>query len=134
MGTDGPSCWTRAGFSAGSSPGAILASLPYEAQEQILAQLPRLPRFTPHTVLDPEILRTELAETPQRGYSIRDPDDELGARGAGAPILGPHQRVVGGISVGGPIGRIPVEMILELGELVKEEAKIISRQLARMTF
>ncbi|MDI3270459.1 MAG: IclR family transcriptional regulator [Bacillota bacterium] len=124
----------RTTLHAGAVPKAILAFLPPVEQETILAQLPHLPRFTPNTTTDPAQLANELEAIRARGYSISDQDYELGARGVGAPIFGHNQQVVGGISVGGPIGRIGVEKLRELGEMVAGEAKVISRQLTQISF
>jgi len=119
----------RALLHAGATSKAVLAWLSESEQEDWLRMLPLLPRLTESTVLDPELLRSELAATRERGYSITDQDYEPGARGVGAPILGPDGRPIGGLSVGGPHERVDDRAIERFGRLAVEAAARISRRL-----
>lgn len=119
----------RTGLHAGASPKAMLAFLPAEAQEEVIALLPSLHRYTGRTARDPDLFRGELAGIRERGYSISDEDFEEGARGVGAPIFGRDGRVVGGISAGGPISRVGPSQVEPFGQLVVLAARRISRLL-----
>lgn len=119
----------RSPLHVGASPKAMLAFFPPEEQEKVYAMVPYYQKYTEKTVNDPDLLRAEMAETKERGYSISDEDFELGARGTGAPIFDQHGRVVAGITVGGPISRVGYDKLPEFGQLVIEEAKRISRLL-----
>ncbi len=114
---------------AGAVPKAILSVAPDELRERVLANLGELPRFGPRTPTDPDALRTELDETRRRGYSISDGDFDGAARGAGAALFDAGGQVVGGISVGGPTFRVGDADLRRFGDLVREAALGISREL-----
>lgn len=114
---------------AGASPLAILAHMPPDEQEHILLNLPKLPRYTPKTVLEPNRLRQELQAIRARGYSISDEDVDISARGVGAPLFDHGGKVVAAISMGGPSFRIDEAKLHSFGQLIVQEAKLISRQL-----
>lgn len=120
---------TRAPLHAGAVPKALLAYLPPERQEKILAMLPFFPKYTEHTCTDPERLRAELEQIRRQGFAVSDQDFELGASGVGAPIFNEDGQVVGGISAGGPITRVTLQRVQELAPLVQAAAAKISRRL-----
>lgn len=114
---------------AGAVPKAILSVAPEELRERVLASLLELPRFGPRTATDPDALRRELDETRRRGYSISVGDFDGAARCAGAPLFDATGQVAGGISVGGPTFRVDDADLRRFGELVREAARGISREL-----
>lgn len=114
---------------AGACPQAILAFLPAEQQEQVLAQLPALPRYTPRTVLDPDRLRQVLAAVREQGFAVSDEDVDVGARGVGAPIFDGSGYPTGAISVAGPSFRLPDGVVERYGALVKQAAAEITARL-----
>lgn len=119
----------RTPLHAGACPKAALAFLPPARQEEVIALLPDLPRFTPHTLGAPDDLRAELAATRARGYAISDRDIDEEARGVGAAVFGPDERVVGAVSVGGPASRMTPARLAELGDVIQGAAHRVSRQL-----
>lgn len=70
-----------------------------------------LPRLTQHTVTDPEGLVRELDLTRQRGYAVDDEEYEIGMRCIAAPIRGADGRIVGAISLSGPLPRMSSDRI-----------------------
>lgn len=114
---------------AGATPKAMLAFLPFDEQEEVLAELPTYPQYTPYTTINAEKLRTELAEIRRRGYSISDQDFELGGRGVGSPIFDRHGIPVAGISVGGPVSRVSDHTLALWGPMIAAAADSISREL-----
>ena len=114
---------------AGACPQAILAFLPDEDRERVLAQLPGLPRYTPRTVLDADELRRILGRVRENGYALSDEDVDPGARAVGAPIFGLSGVPVGAISVAGPSFRLPDDLIERLGALVKQAAGEVTARL-----
>lgn len=107
---------------------AILAALPDEELEAVLARTQFLPR-TPNTITTPTALRQELAVTRARGYAIDNVENEEGIRCVGAPVYGHTGRVVASISVSGPIFSVTMAGIDELGRLVADIGQQISRAL-----
>jgi len=106
---------------------AILAYYPPEQVEAIIRE--GLPARTPFTLTSPESLRAELERIRGEGFAIDDQENELGVRCTGAPIFDYTGKVVGAISVSGPASRITRERSLELGSVVNEAAKEVSRKM-----
>ena len=119
----------RTPLHAGACPKAVLAFLPTAEQDAVLARLPEMPRFTPHTELNSAALRAELERIRVRGYAISDLDIDDEARGVGAPIFGSAGQAIAAISVGGPASRMTPARLAELGEQIRSAAQRISRQL-----
>jgi len=106
---------------------AILAYYPQDQVEVIIRE--GLPARTPFTLTSPESLRAELERIRGEGFAIDDQENELGVRCTGAPIFDYTGKVVGAISVSGPASRITRERSLELGSVVNEAAKEVSRKM-----
>lgn len=83
----------------GAAPRALLAF----DEENLLAPLlaEGLNRRTEHSLVDPEHLRADLAETRRRGYSLSDEDVTPGVGAIGAPVLDSDGRSVAALSFGG---------------------------------
>lgn len=114
---------------AGAVPKAILAHLPAERRDAVLARLSDYPRYTDNTLVDASELEAEIERIRARGYSISDEDYDASARGVGAPIFDHAQRVVGGVSVGGPSFRVGRDDLERFASLMTREARAISQRL-----
>ena len=106
---------------------AILAFSPREFQEAVMAR--GLAPMTPYTITDPEILRRELAETRERGYSITRMEMGLNSASVGVPIRDAEDTVLGAISLIVEASRADVA---RLAPPIKAVARGISRQLAAL--
>lgn len=91
---------------------AILAFLPEERIDAIIKS-PGLPDATENTITDREELEGELAEIRKRGVSFNTEERIQGLCAVGAPIMSPHQQVLGGISIAGPKNRLQGETFQE---------------------
>jgi DNA-binding IclR family transcriptional regulator len=72
------------------------------ADQSLVNQTLRAPleRFTPHTIVDPEELRRELAKIKKSGYAISDRQVEMVSTSVAAPIRGPDPAgVVAALSI-----------------------------------
>lgn len=107
---------------------AMLAFLPAEQREEILPALTFV-QFTRRTISNAARLRRELLRTAQQGFAIDDQEADLGARCVAAPILDESGKVVGAISVSGPITRISRERAQVYAIAVKKGARQISARL-----
>lgn len=118
----------RMPWNAGTSPKVLLAYLPDEQRERILAR-GGFQRFTERTITDPDRLRREVLAIRDRGYYVgsRDLDDE--ALGVSAGVFDHTGQVVGAINVSGPASRLTPDDIDRLVELIAQAAAEISRQL-----
>lgn len=84
---------------------AILAHLPRERVEWIIDKY-GLPAKTENTITDRDALFEELATIRERGYSLNDEEEIKGLQAIGAPVTNRHGRVLGSISVSGPVRRM----------------------------
>jgi DNA-binding IclR family transcriptional regulator len=103
---------------AGASGRAILAFLPEDAREAILRQ--PLARLTQATVIEPDLLRSQLAAVRERGLAVSRGERQLGAAAVAAPVFDRHG-VTGAIAISGPEQRFD-DLAVERGERLLEAA------------
>jgi len=109
---------------AGASVQAMLAFLPREEQENILAR--PLKGFTPDTITDPGKLRRRLQAIRRNGYAVTRGELYPGAVGIAAPVFDREHRVVASIAVSGPAQRIG-----ERQKLIAEHTVRVARKISR---
>ena len=83
---------------------SILAFSPEGEAASILGQK-MLPRVTPHTMVDPQLILHELAKIRQQGYAIETEEGALQATCLGAPVLDAEGLAVAALSISGPTYR-----------------------------
>lgn len=111
----------------GSSGKGILAFLPPDEQDDIIARLPDpIPGLRP---LSRAELREELAAARERGFVVSHGERFEGAIGVSAPIYDATQRVIGDIVVSWPDNRTSPQREAQLGVGAREAAAEISRGL-----
>jgi DNA-binding IclR family transcriptional regulator len=76
---------------------ALLAFAEPGEVDRILAR--PLKAYTPMTIVDPDKLKTELAEVRQRGYAQEREETFRGIMCLAAPVLGPGGTCVGAVSL-----------------------------------
>jgi IclR family acetate operon transcriptional repressor len=106
---------------------AMLAWLDEEAVEGVIAA--GLPAVTERTITDPARLRAELAEVRRMGYAVDDRENEPEVRCVAAPIFDHAERVAGALSVSGLTSRMRPARVREVGPLVAQACREISRVL-----
>jgi IclR family acetate operon transcriptional repressor len=107
---------------------AILAHLEPERVDAYLSRVTLHPR-TPRTITDPEGLKQDLRRIRARGWSFDDEEIFPGLRCVAAPIFGLDGRAVAGISVAGPVTRMPKDSLSRFSSQVVAAALEISRRL-----
>ncbi len=112
---------------AGATGKCMLAFLPEEAQESVLAG--SLDQLTPATMSDPELLRAELKDIRETGVAVSVEERQRGVGAIASPLFGPHGEVLGAISVAGPTQRFTPEFIAENRPRVLRAAQTISQKL-----
>lgn len=85
----------------GAGPRVLLAGADDAFVEEYL-QGATLTRFTPHTIVTAQALRSDVRDTRATGYAISDEDDVLGMAAVGAPIRDHTGRVTATLSLSGP--------------------------------
>ena len=108
----------------------MLAYLPPDRLDKVLAG--ELLKFTIHTITDPDKLRQELAQIPERGYAGAREELEDGLNAVAAPITDHTGRVVAAASIAGPAYRVAPEMFSHLAGQLVEVTEQISRQLGHV--
>lgn len=114
---------TRGPLHAMSNGKAILASLPPAEVEAYIQE--GLPAITPRTIVDPSVLRAELAKIAQLGYSVCHEEIEEGVVSVGAAIRrGGH--TVASLSISGPASRMLDDLLDNYGKKVHQAAESIA--------
>ncbi|MDO4523479.1 MAG: IclR family transcriptional regulator [Eubacteriales bacterium] len=96
---------------------AMMAYLPEKVIDEYLSH--PLKKYTDYTITDPAVLRTELARTRTRGYSIDNMEHEFGVRCIGMPIFNKYKKLEGGISISGPAEHLSTEKLEEYAIILK---------------
>lgn len=84
---------------------------------------------THRTITDKEKLWQELRITRERGYSLDEGENEIGACCVGAPLFDRHKQVVGAISLSAPSSRLQGDFIQDAAKAVMATAEAISLRL-----
>ncbi len=111
-----------------TSTGKMLLACLSTAEQEAFLQRP-LPQATPQTIVDPDILRRELARFREQGYATAVEELELGFGAVGAPVRNHDGRAIAALSLNGPTARLTPERLVELAPLVIAAAERVSAQL-----
>lgn len=104
---------------------AILAHLPRDRLSEIVNER-GLPGFTGETITDIGTLTDEMETVRDRGFAFSDEETARGIRAVGTPVLDRSGRVLGSISVSGPVSRLTGEYYREeLPRELQEVANVI---------
>ncbi len=89
----------------------------------------RLPKLTTRTITTRENFLDELARVREQGYSVAwaEMEDDLAA--VGAPVRNHTGLVVGALTIGAPISRVPANRLKLCSEAVVKAANSLSEQL-----
>lgn len=116
---------TRGHMHASGIGKALLSELDQREVEAILARK-GLPAFTPKTLTSPDALFADLAATRDRGWSLDDEERTLGMRCLAAPIFNEYREAIAGVSISGPLIRLPDVRLAEFGARVRRAAAAIT--------
>lgn len=107
----------------------LLAGLKGEEVDRFLKTV-ELTRFTPDTIIDPEMMARELERVRRDGYALDMGERDEGVRCVAAPVKNHEGRVVAALSISGPSMRMTASYINnELTQVVKETAAQISAKM-----
>ena len=112
----------------GSGGKAILAFMTEDEIEAVLRQFSDsgVSVLAAGQAVTVESLRAELAQIRDQGFAAVAGERTSGVCGVSAPIFNHQQKVVGAISVSGPMTRFDMEKALQYSTLIMEKAKKIS--------
>ncbi|SLN45124.1 Acetate operon repressor [Falsiruegeria litorea R37] len=115
---------TQVPFHCTASGKMYLSSLRSTTLNGVLSAKP-LEKLTERTTTDPELLRQELAESRERGYSQDNEEFMTGMAAIAVPILDSQGRMLATLSVHAPVMRCSLEQILDfLTPLQQAAAKL----------
>ncbi|MGI8827433.1 MAG: IclR family transcriptional regulator [Chloroflexota bacterium] len=86
-------------------------------------------RFTPRTIVDPEILRADLCGIREQGYALAEEEREPELNAIAVPVHGLHGEVVAAIGLQGPAHRFNRGAMLHALPALRSEAEKLSREL-----
>ncbi|MGY1616784.1 IclR family transcriptional regulator [Geodermatophilus sp. SYSU D00691] len=112
---------------ATSSGKVLLAHAPDAVRKGILSR--ELPRFTPATITDPELLQRHLDEIVEQGWGSTVEEYEVGLTAVAAPVRGVDGDVIAALSVSGPSFRLDRADFPRLARRVVSAADELSRRL-----
>lgn len=110
---------------AGSSSKALLAFMPDQDRERVLAQ--ELPAVTGATITSPEELRADLEAIRERGWAVSLGEREAGAGSVAAPVFDHAGDPIMVLSVCGPLERVRGRVEELAGELVAVTTELSHR-------
>lgn len=87
-------------------------------------------QFTSRTILDPGVLRNELASIKNLGYATDDEEFTPGVRCIAAPVFEFRGKVIGALGISGPAARVEKESMLELAKQVTVVAKNLTDRMS----
>jgi len=111
---------------------ALLAYLSPEQQRKIISAT-RFDRFTPHTICSAEELGKDLHKIHRRGFALDDEETVVGARCIAVPIVNRDHKVIGRISVSGPVVRLTKRQVPEIAALLRAGAEAIAKRLSALS-
>ena len=110
-----------------TAAGKVLLASIMERDQKEAIPLPDIRQYTMNTITDTRHLIKQLETITMQGYALEDEEMDLGVRGVAAPIRDYTRRVVGALSISGPVMRFSEERMLnELVPMVKQAAGEIS--------
>ncbi|WP_164659127.1 IclR family transcriptional regulator [Tropicibacter sp. Alg240-R139] len=116
---------TQVPFHCTASGKMYLSSLRPATLNGVLSAKP-LEKLTEQTTTDPELLRQELTETRERGYSQDNEEFMTGMAAIAVPILDPQNRMLATLSVHAPVMRCSLEQIVDFIRPLQQAAAKLS--------
>lgn len=109
---------SRAPLYVGASYRSILAFMPEEKVEQIIAQ--GLVQYTPKTMTDPEVLRADLATIRETGIARSEGEYTPDIIALAVPIFHYNGKIMGSLTISGPTYRMTDEKVEHCIDMLKK--------------
>ena len=110
--------------------GKVLLAGMTDAEVQRLIRVKGTPRLTARTIQSKAALLAEIHLVRERGFALDDQENEMEGRCIGAPIRGPEGRLVGALSISGPVFRMDLERAHGLTGKLKETCAAITKAIS----
>ena len=112
-----------------SAAGRVMLAYGTEELREKVLNVRHLERFTPLTMVDPELIKVELAAIKIRGYAINRGERELEVAAIAAPVFNHEQAVNAALAVVGPVQRFSDERIADMLKELLDATRRISELL-----
>lgn len=116
----------RLSFNSSALGKIFLSFSPEQKARELLALQQPLPKFTPNTITDDNLLFEQIKEIKDRGYAIDDEEDAKGIFCLAAPILNRKGELLAAISMSGVLAQYDKMPMEKFVERLKEAATAIS--------
>lgn len=117
----------RTPYHCTSNGKVLVAFLPVAERERRLSS--PLASETPNTIVEPDILRAQLAEVRARGYAQTVEELEEGLNAVAAPVRRADGEVIAAVSVAGPGFRMRPAELPRIARMARDAAAAVSRRL-----
>ena len=129
---------TRLPAFATSMGRVLLAGLPAEEVERLLAQASPLPAYTAKSITERGALLREIDAVRRQGWALVDQELETGLRSIAAPIVDSEGRAVAALNIGThasrwPIQKLTQEALPQLRQAAAEISALLTPARARRT-
>lgn len=111
---------------------AILAHLPPAQQRKLIAAT-TFQKLTPQTIASEEELNRDLVRIHKRGFALDDQEAVTGARCIAVAIVNWEQKIIGGISVSGPVVRVTKKHVVDFADKLRMAAAEIAQRLSMLS-
>jgi DNA-binding IclR family transcriptional regulator len=109
------------------SAGRVLMAWNDDALTEVLAG--PLESFTELTVVDPEALRADVERVRREGWSYTEGERDDGAAGLSAPVFDGQARLVGAMTISGPMSRVTKSLADDWADDLVRSAETATRLL-----
>lgn len=105
----------------------LLSEFDAEQLDEYFRVFPR-EKLSPATTTDEHVLRDQIAQVREQGWSLNNQEVDLGARSVAAPVVGTDGRYLSAVNISVSTSRVSAEQLIEeyLPELLSATAKISS--------
>lgn len=107
----------------------LLAFMPAAERDHVLASLP-LPRFTPRTITDRQLLAGELDRIRATGYAVDNEEYVVGVACVAVPVRDASGHAVAAVAIHAATARLPLARAIEFVPQMNEAAQQIAATLA----
>jgi len=119
---------SRAPLHCTSTGKLFLSRLPTKIRVETVRALP-LPRFTDHTITDPDLLLAELERVRQQGWASNNEEFVVGVVGCAVPVLNSKQKLLAGLGLTVPIARVGFDALVSFIPALREAAARLAASL-----
>jgi DNA-binding IclR family transcriptional regulator len=103
----------------------LLSALPPVQLEKLVGSI-ELTAITPRTIVDPELLKAEIANVARNGIAFDDCEFDANIRCLAAPVYDFRGKMIAAISISAPMWRMGLNKVGDVSAIVVNSAKQLS--------